>query len=383
MSFTPPSAAPAPASPPASGVRAPGPFLRRRNGLNLVRLVLVFGVVLSHSFTTGRYDVSPLWLGHTSGRWALAGLFTVSGFLIVSGRLRRSYLDYLSRRILRIWPLYVVCLVSIAVLFAPVDYALEHGTIDGYLVEPNGPVSFLSMNVLFEFRQALISGTPDNFGWAGNLWTVFYTVLSYAILGVVLGVRHVRARFVLVAAVFATTTVLYALRPVLEESVQDARVFALLGFLPFFSGGALIALLRHRIRLNVWVGALAFALTCVIVGLDPSWGQQASAPLFGYALLSLANTFRLPSLLERNDVAMGFFMFSVPVQQMMTEVGLNEVLGGPVEFFVVAVVATLPFAVASWWLVERPVMRWNARRAEAAAAGATAAGEVRREPPSS
>lgn len=347
--------------PRAEDVRGSQPssgLLRLPNGLNLVRLALVFLVVLSHSYTAGRFDQSPLWLGHTSGRWALAGLFTLSGFLIVSGRLNRVYVDYLARRIVRIWPLYAVCLLSIAALFGPIDFAFMHGTLDGYLSAPDGPISFLSMNILFELRQPVVSGTPDQFGWVGNLWTVFYTVLSYAVLGAVLGIRAAGPRLAAVTTLFVVAVVGTATRVLTEPYVHDGRVYALLWCLAFFAGGTLIALVQHRIRLHFGFAVLATVAAWTIVGFWPEWGLQAAAPLIGYALLTLGNLFRLPPLIARNDLSMGFFMFSVPVQQLMFHVGVAELAGGIGVFFLLSIAFTFPFAVAGWFLVERPTIRW-------------------------
>lgn len=341
---------------PRAGLVA-GSLIRRPNALNLVRLCLVLLVVFSHSFTSGRFQLAPLWLEHTPGQWALAGLFSISGFLIVSGRLRRGYVDFLARRLVRIWPLYAVCLVSIVVAFAPLDYFSEHGALDGYLTAPDGPISFFSTNILLELRQPVVSGTPDQFGWVGNLWTVFYTVLSYALLGAALGCSSPRRRFAAVAVLFVVSVVGTATRAVTEPYVQDARVYALLWCLAFFAGGAMLALAQRVIRPNVLVAAGALIAGIVVVGLWPEWGLQAAAPLIGYALLVFGSLFALPNWLANNDFAMGFFMFSVPVQQSMYHIGLSGPAGSPAGYFVLSVLLTLPFAVASWYFVEQPVLR--------------------------
>jgi peptidoglycan/LPS O-acetylase OafA/YrhL len=341
-------------------------MLKPANGLNLVRMTLVMLVILSHSYTVGQYDLSPLFLGNTSGQWALAGLFAVSGYLVSSGRLRRSYATYLLHRILRLWPAFVLCLVVIAGVFAPVVWALQNQTLDGFLTAPGGPFPFLSYNVLFEIRLVEVSGTPgiDGFGWIGNLWTIFYTVLSYVILGLLLGIRDERRRLIVSAAVFVAAVVLHANFNALNAYFQDERVGALLLFLPLFIGGSMIYQLKDVLPRSLALGVLALALAVGFAAIDGRWGLQAASPLIAYGLLTLANVIPAPAYLRRNDFAMGAFMYSFAVQVLLLVLGVPQQVENVWAFFGVSLLATAPFAVFSWYAAERPVTGFL-RRSEA------------------
>lgn len=96
----------------------------RSNGLNGVRLVLAFAVLVSHSFAlTGRPE--PDVGGLTLGRWAVLCFFAVSGYLITGSRLNLGAGRFVWHRALRIFPGYwLVCVVAAFVL-APTVAALR------------------------------------------------------------------------------------------------------------------------------------------------------------------------------------------------------------------------------------------------------------------
>ncbi|GAA1840801.1 acyltransferase family protein [Agromyces salentinus] len=331
-------------------------MLNERNSLNALRLILVLTVILSHSFTLGRYSLSPVFLGHTVGGWALIGLFSVSGYLISSGAIKREYSVFVWSRIARLWPAFVVCILIIATIIAPAGYLIAHGTLDGYLTAENGPIKFLTQNALFEIRQTSISGTPDRFGWTGSLWTVIFTVVSYLIVGAILKIGPDRLRTVIVASCFALSVGLYANVETLIPYLQDPRTIQLLRFLPLFLGGALYFQLRRRLPLRAWAAACAVLLMCLLVFLMPSFGLQLGAPLAAYAILTLANAIRVPAFLRRNDFALGFFYYSFAMQKLIVLSGLGALAGSAWGFFGISVLATLPLAVGSWFLVEKPTL---------------------------
>jgi peptidoglycan/LPS O-acetylase OafA/YrhL len=335
-------------------------MLNQVNGLNLVRLAMVALVVLSHSFTVGHYGAAPRVLGLTPGGWALAGLFSVSGYLVSGGRLRRSYPVYFWHRLMRLWPAFLVCLLAIVVLFAPAVYLTQHGTIDGYLTAENGPLRFLTMNALLEIRQFAVSGTPatNATGWIGNLWTIWYTVASYAIVGAILGIRDPRIRRIITAVAFAVLVVAYANAELLEPYLQNARMTeGLMRFLPWFVGGALVYQFKDRLRPSIPWALAAMAGVGVLAAVSSDWGLQAAAPLIAFALISVGNWLPAPRFLRQNDFAMGFFMYSFAVQVVLAKAGVPELVGNPWVFFAVCMLVTAPFAAFSWYVAERPVQR--------------------------
>jgi peptidoglycan/LPS O-acetylase OafA/YrhL len=61
-------------------------------------------------------------------------------------------------------------------------------------------------------------------------------------------------------------------------------------------------------------------------------------------------------------------VYAFPVQQSLALFGMWR-LGVP-GFALLSIFATIPFAVASWFGVEKPILRWKRRRPAPAAAAA-------------
>lgn len=77
-----------------------GRFDPRDNGLNAIRLVLAFLVIISHSWSLGGFGYEPRLGDATIGRFAVGGFFAISGFLVTGSRLRLSAGAYGWRRFL-------------------------------------------------------------------------------------------------------------------------------------------------------------------------------------------------------------------------------------------------------------------------------------------
>ena len=101
---------------------------RRDNSLNLVRLVLAALVLVSHAYAITGHTPEPEWHDTTLGTWAVYGFFALSGFLITGSRMTSDMGAYLIRRIARIYPGYLVCLVVTVVVFAPIATSTSTAT---------------------------------------------------------------------------------------------------------------------------------------------------------------------------------------------------------------------------------------------------------------
>lgn len=57
----------------------------------------------------------------------------------------------------------------------------------------------------------------------------------------------------------------------------------------------------------------------------------------------------------RSDYSYGTYIYAFPVQQMLAAAGVHR--SGLIAYVAASAACTAPFAVASWWLVERPASR--------------------------
>jgi peptidoglycan/LPS O-acetylase OafA/YrhL len=182
-----------------------------------------------------------------------------------------------------------------------------------------------------------------------------------AVLGTIGLVRR-HATWALALA-FALAVAMQAGMPVLGPYLQhNGDVGFMAKLLPVFLAGGLVHSLRHRIVLT-WPGALiALAVSVAVIARNETWGPQLCAPLITYAILWVGAAMPSPALLRRHDISYGIYIYAFPVQQLLVMVGAHR--WGVAVYDVLAALATIPFALASWLLVERPVME-RARRATA------------------
>jgi peptidoglycan/LPS O-acetylase OafA/YrhL len=91
----------------------------------------------------------------------------------------------------------------------------------------------------------------------------------------------------------------------------------------------------------------------------PDYRLVAAFPLT-YLLIIIAAGIRSPRLQLRNDISYGLYVYAFPVQQSLAMLGLWQ-LGVP-AFAVLSAAATVPFAAASWFGVERYALKLKASR---------------------
>ncbi|MCU1432638.1 MAG: acyltransferase 3, partial [Actinotalea sp.] len=119
--------------------------------------------------------------------------------------------------------------------------------------------------------------------------------------------------------------------------------------------GAVVQVLRHRLPLH-WLGAaVSGAAVLGSIWLLDGWGAQLTAPFLAYLMIWLGSVLPCPELVRRHDISYGVYIYAFPVQQLLVLTGIHE--RGLLLYDVVALACTVPLAVASWLLVERPVMR--------------------------
>jgi peptidoglycan/LPS O-acetylase OafA/YrhL len=324
-------------------------FAQRRNSLNFLRLMFALVVIVSHTWPIGGYGDDPRIAGEKLGTWAVAGFFAISGYLIANSRLHGAMSTFLARRVLRIYPGYLVCLVVVAFAFAPVSAAIDPGSIRW----PSA-FSYVFDNLLLKVHQDGISGTltrvPYGPAWNGSLWTLIYEFGCYLAIGVLLSVAAGRHRSVVVAA-FVATAGLYVVERHLGHGESMLGVIAFLGAV-FFAGSAM-AVFADRVPLDWRIGILA-------IGIAAASAELGAIPWLGalpiaYVCMWLGAVLPFHKVGRLNDFSYGVYIYAFPVQQMiMVVLGRHRL---PVGVTVIlSVVFTLPFAVASWFVVEKKAL---------------------------
>jgi peptidoglycan/LPS O-acetylase OafA/YrhL len=323
----------------------------RANSLNAIRLVLAATVIVSHSWPIGQYGRTPSHGGFAPGGWAVDAFFVLSGYLITGSRLNNTLLSYLKRRVLRIYPGFVVCLLSVVIIFAPIGYIHDHHSLHGYVSTPHTPVSYVLSNLGLRMHVTSVADTPGGNGaWAGTLWTLFYEFFCYLIVGLLASWIAFRRQPALA---------IFALAAVTAVSIQNAHVnhvgihANMVRLLPFFLAGTVIYQLREWIPCTWWLAGLCTGALVVLPLAGIRFVVLCALPLT-YVLLYLGAVVPI-AIGRRNDISYGIYMYGYPVEQLVR----YFTFGSQAVFILVSILGTVPLAAASWFFVERPAMRWR------------------------
>lgn len=337
----------------------------RNNSLNLIRLVLATSVFVSHSFAVVARGPEPTFAGETLGGWAVIGFFVISGYLITASRMRSSMGTFLVHRIARIFPAFLTCLIVTALVFGPVAFYVQSGSLDGYLTTPNTPFNYVFANAGLKVADYSLAGTlatvPYPGVWNGPLWTLYYEFLCYLAVGFLCLAAVVRRNPAVLIGFFGlTVAVRMNLDTLSGYTAGNIDVILLSKLLPYFLGGAVIYTLRHRIPLRWWVALPALTVGLLLVVRWNFWGGQLAAPLYAIGILWIATWLPSPNFIKRNDISYGVYIYAWPVQQLLALASVYQI--GHIFYNVATGIITALLATTSWLLVERPVMR-RARQA--------------------
>lgn len=337
----------------------PGSFAARldprANSLNLVRLVLAAMVIVSHSWSVGGYGHEPLHGGLTPGGWAVDAFFGLSGYLITGSRATHSFVTFLRFRVLRIYPGFLVCLLMTAMVWAPYGYYHLHHTTAGYTSTGNSPVRFVLSDLGLKMTTWKVAGTPiGSHSWNGSLWSLFYEFLCYLLVGVLASLAIYRKRPIVCAILLTGITVANIQHLGSSSALQWAGMYQLVRLVPFFLAGSLVYLLRAKLPCRWPLAVLSAAFLWIFpISVGQRWVVLCALPL-AYLLLYLGAVVPI-TFARKNDISYGVYMYGYPVEQMVRLAGI----GSQTLYTVFAILGTIPVAAGSWFLVERPMMRWG------------------------
>lgn len=316
----------------------------RENNLDLLRLIFAAAVILSHCWrlVDGNYKREPLFLltGHLKiGEVAVDGFFLLSGYLILASWIKApEILEYGKKRVLRIYPAFVVASVLAAVIGALLnrqplsDYLLNWKTAWNAisLGQPTGPDGVMQLNV--------------------PLWTIRYEFFCYAVVGGLGLLFRKNVKWPWVAA-WALTMCVW-ISGFLESKLQ---VISLVRFLAFFLTGGMFYLFKQSIVYRRPYALLACALLVPALISDPA--SRAILPVAGGYLvfhIGFLDSPLLNRLRPTNDVSYGVYLYGWPVQKLLIAA---FGIASPILLFAVALPAAALLGFLSWKLVEEPFLR--------------------------
>jgi peptidoglycan/LPS O-acetylase OafA/YrhL len=287
-----------------------------RNNFGFLRLLFATLVIVSHSAelidgNRSREPLTNLFGVLTLGELAVDGFFLISGYLVVqSFEHSGSTLNYLMKRIRRIYPGFLVAYFVCVFVIAP------------WVGNDLATMSFGDLASVI--RKALFLREPPKvYGFAGlpypplngAMWTIheefrcYLLVILFGLIGIY------RNKWILALM----TTALLALMemkfdPGFSEVIGDP--YSIVRFLGIFCVGSLFYQLQNSIPYNTAIAAavtvaLAFCLYNSIIA------ESAFAVLGGYLLFWFALYLKstvLQTINGKDDISYGVYLYAWPVQ---------------------------------------------------------------------
>ncbi|MGL4233588.1 MAG: acyltransferase family protein [Casimicrobium sp.] len=337
----------------------------RYPGFDAVRLVAAFGVLFSHSYAVlGRLDQEPF-VRAMPGTFvvataAVACFFIVSGYLVTRSFTERAIdprgvISFVTARVLRIFPAYIVCLVFTLFLGAAVTtlsatdywrspqtwhYLWYNATLRHYLDLPG-----------------VFATNPAGSGVNGSIWTIPVEVGMYAMTLVfgLLACWHRAWRAALIGVVVVAWCLLLPRWFVFFPHEHATPIYAVICYMI----GAFIFVARWSQRRVLALSAFAAVAFAVLyawqlspLGVSRSFAYIAIA---SFALWVARVAWPPFSFATRfGDLSYGVFLYGAPVQQTLVwlfpRIGLGALI-------VACVILSTAIAWCSWHLVEKRALR--------------------------
>lgn len=334
----------------------------RNNNFNFLRLVLALLVILSHStlLLDGNENREPLarLVGFTTfGKLAVECFFLLSGYLIVQSWAQSPNIwRFLKKRILRIYPGFIVASLFCAFVAGPLG-AEPHQYFEAFWYG-----GFLRSVALLRIPIVpdVFKGTPFPV-INGSVWTIAYefilylTVLAFGSLGL-----FRRKILWLCSTVFLySLTLMYTFGlPLLTHSVFFSWAGPLLRLPTFFLMGGCFFLYQDLVRYTSRIAiAITAAVLFCIVGLKIHYFLFAAGwayLLFYFALMPIDI---LKGFNNLPDVSYGAYLYGWPVQKLLL---WYVAITSPWIVFFSAATLSLFLGAASWYVVEKPFMKFRA-----------------------
>lgn len=301
------------------------------------------------------YVTTPLGIIQHLGFLAVALFFLISGFIITHVAQRENRLQFIVKRLFRIYPPFIV---SVMLIFAS-NLLYSHLSGSTYGVSDHSRQDVLWAMTLLNYMRG--RQQPVN----GVAWTLVIEMLFYLVCFLLLPLVQRRPRIALSIVI----ALIYSVDLMCRLHGTSFFLFAVsLSYVPFLITGQIVYFVWSG-RIRLWEGAIFFAANyfVLIVGLhDVTKTFYVATNSYGvsfmYALglflglLFLGNRLRVPRPLPFiADISYSLYLYHGQVGILVLAIMYPHVAYPPALLFALLVVAIV--SIASWYVVERPSQR--------------------------
>jgi peptidoglycan/LPS O-acetylase OafA/YrhL len=325
------------------------------NNFDLLRLIAALAVIIGHSYAIAPqppYQDGILTLLHFdySGSLAVKFFFFLSGLLVTNSIITNpNIFHFLIKRIFRIFPGLLVCLLIAVLIIGPVFTELP---LADYFSSAN-TWEYLQRNFFLKDIRYRLTGvfTKSPWGLNGALWTLFYEVICYMYLALFSLLHLLRNKIV---ATLLCITIIAASVTVHIYSItffsQNADAYLLPAF---FAMGSLFAILKESIRIHIY-GVILLCIVSFILRNTAAYQYVFYITFFYSAIYIAALKFVIVRLKIPFDPSYGIYIYGFMIQQCVHALFPNM---GVHNNQIIAIVIAICMGTLSWFVVEKPFIR--------------------------
>lgn len=343
------------------------------NSLGLLRLVLASLVIFDHAFPLGGFGGDPFWVltrqQASLGSLAVAGFFAISGYLIAKSGMSADVVQFMWRRILRIFPAYWGVLLFAAFVVGPTIWVLDgHAFVDYFTLGGNGPINYLTANWTlnigtYGIHDIFADTTPygrevGGSVFNGSIWTLIYEWTCYVFVavavafGVLIKARVLVPLFTLLLFILQIVTLIdpEAVGTLIPFFADQYRVNLMLTFM----FGSVLAVYSKQVPFSDGLGVLSGIVLLLTLrsGGFSTVGLAAGAYFVMYLGARLGGPLRKVG--AKNDYSYGVYVYGFLVQQILAYFGVYR--WGYLPYALIALVISFGFAWLSWHVIEKNAM---------------------------
>ena len=325
----------------------------RRNSFDALRLLAAWLVILGHGFIlSGSSERLPLVGGMDVSVIGVSIFFSISGFLIwKSWASANTWHDFVSARVLRIFPALVLVVVLTTFLLGPLVSELSP---EAYF-SSSGTYQYLINAVIFD-PQYLLPGVFENLPVTdavnGSLWTLRAEMLCYiAVPLAAILPRKIQPTVLLLAALF-----LIAIGTNTELQVAGANFSVASVYWGFFAMGSFLASIKFSGRAGFLIASVSIILWAVSSFSKIPALQVLACMSFAVAVIAvgLMDIPGIRHVAHFGDFSYGMYLVAFPVQQSLLVIMPGQ---PPLLYVLIVTVISLFLGWGIWHLVEARAMR--------------------------
>lgn len=346
----------------------------QQNNFDLLRFLLASSVILCHCYATYygweqfvKNEPFMKWSGGkiSIGSAAVNFFFVISGFLIVrSFENSENFWEYIKKRILRIYPGFIVVFVLSFLVFGPIGYMKDISITEYQNFLKTVPLkremaNMISLQSPIEYRY--FTQLPQS-GLNNSLWTIHYEFICYLMVPLLvwLGLTKQKKWFFILLLICYLLFCLQSFGFILpfKQNLSGGIIgnpYYYPRFFTYFLCGSCVYIFRNQIPRNAWLAVTAlllFVLSFKFKLIDVIWPVSGTYLLF-YA--AYHHKFSFPKFAKYGDFSYGIYLYGWPLQQLVL-LFLGTYLN-VYTFFAVVFPVVLLFAVFSWNVVESPALK--------------------------